>query len=217
MTGNFQELDFYSQHARRYAQVSHEFIQSVYNDREVAFRMVWHDPTGGETGSSPDAVAIQFPAQLKESERPHFVLGDTSNPVNILKWTVGSGLEEANARGVGKYFPQGKDSQSLTGESVYQDGEWRVVMKRSLSTEDTGNDIQFVRGEFIPISFLAWDGDNNETGAKTAVSSWYYLTLEKSASAGIYLFTPLSVIIAIGVQFLARSQVRKRNRNKSET
>lgn len=194
-------------------------IKSVYNDKEVAFLITWNDRTRNapEKGKDelPDSMAIQFPVELKD-ERPHFVLGDAGNPVNLWKWKAGGDtLEEANARGVGKYFPQGPESQGLKGDAAYMHGRWKLIVKRSLTTEEENNDIQFVPGEFIPISFLAWDGSNNEAGGKMSLSSWYYLVLEKPVTARAFIFTPLAILGAVGLEFLAMRRARRGARSRN--
>lgn len=190
------------------------FIKSLYNDQEIAFLVTWNDRTKNAAGPGPDkyddGLALQFPVQVKENERPHFVMGDAGNPVNIWKWKAQSdAVSEANASGPAKYLPQGPESQGLKGGAVYKQGQWRLVIKRSLVTQDQQNDLQFQPGVFIPVSFMVWDGDNGETGARMAVSSWYYLTIEKSATAGLFVYIPLAVLAAVGIEVLARRKALK--------
>ncbi|MEW6325496.1 MAG: c-type cytochrome [Nitrospirota bacterium] len=91
-------------------------IQSVYNDKEIAFRLTWDDRTENRTHQesertqqmeSPiftetypvlyppsmrlknlrDSAALQFPVRLPQGpEKPHFFLGDTGKPVNLWQW-----------------------------------------------------------------------------------------------------------------------------------
>ena len=89
---------------------------------------------------------------------------------------------EMKASGLGTAQPHEADSQSLSGQAVFQDGEWKVVFKRGLVTKDPDNDIQLEPGRFIPVAFSAWDGHNGEEGSLRAVSTWYLLYLEPPPS-----------------------------------
>lgn len=91
-------------------------VQSVYNDKEIAFRMTWDDRTENRTHQETeqtlkmetpdftatypilyppsvrlknlrDSVALQFPVKQPQGpEKPHFFLGDTGKPVNLWQW-----------------------------------------------------------------------------------------------------------------------------------
>jgi len=58
-------------------------VRAAYNDKEVAFHLTWDDPTeskGDGKQTFPDAIAMQFPAQLSAgTERPYFLMGDGSD------------------------------------------------------------------------------------------------------------------------------------------
>ncbi len=91
-------------------------VQSVYNDKEIAFRMTWDDRTENRTHQESeqtlkmetpdftatypvlyppsvrlknlrDSVALQFSVKQPQGpEKPHFFLGDTGKPVNLWQW-----------------------------------------------------------------------------------------------------------------------------------
>ncbi len=91
-------------------------VQSIYNDKEIAFRMTWDDRTENRahqdneqtlkmetpdfTATYPvlypplvrlknlrDSMALQFPVRQPQGpEKPHFFLGDTGKPVNLWQW-----------------------------------------------------------------------------------------------------------------------------------
>lgn len=91
-------------------------IQSIYNDKEIAFRLTWDDRTENRmhqdseraqqmevpivTETYPvlyppsvrlrnlrDSVALQFAVRMPQGpEKPHFFLGDTGKPVNLWRW-----------------------------------------------------------------------------------------------------------------------------------
>src|SRR6266446_5711308 len=66
-------------------------VKAVYNDKEIAIKLVWDDPTRSvpiaEKESFADAVAIQFPSRIPAgATKPYFLNGDSENPVNLWKW-----------------------------------------------------------------------------------------------------------------------------------
>ncbi|MFQ5854854.1 MAG: c-type cytochrome [Anaerolineae bacterium] len=173
-------------------------VRAVYNDEELSLLLAWDDRSenrvpGGDT--AVDSVAVQFPMVIPEgTERPYFLEGDPRHPVNIWHWQAdGDGLEELSAGGLGTTEPQEAASQGLTGGSIYQDGQWQLVIKRALVSDDPRNDIQFESGRFIPIAFSAWDGQNGEEDAHRAVSTWYLLFLEPVTSRSRWLLVPVAM------------------------
>jgi len=150
-----------------------------------------------------DAVALQFPVKIPQGpEKPHFFLGDTGKPVNLWHWKADlQKVEELNAKGYKTPSSiQPPDSQEATGQGVFNDGVWRVVLKRPLATKDVANDIQFITGQLIPVAVHVWDGANGETGLRRAISSWYFVVLQTVVPAWVYLFTVFAVAVTVGVE-----------------
>ncbi len=149
-----------------------------------------------------DAVALQFPVKLAEgTKRPHFMRGDSSNPVHLWFWGAdrdaqgGRAVLEANARGW-KQNPktQAEEAQQVDSKAVWGSGRWSVVMKRPLITDDK-RDVQFVEGKFIPVSVNAWDGSNGEHGMIMSLSTWHYVFMEAATPVRVYLYAVLAVIV----------------------
>ena len=190
-------------------------VQAVYNEEAVALRLVWDDPT--ETEPDPefevfeDAVAVQFPVEItKGPKRPYFVMGDSELPVNLWRWGSGeSGIIEQNARGTDRIEDQSSSSRQLEGTVKYQNGQYRLVFRRSLTTADEGLDVQFKSGEFISMAFFVWDGFNGETGKEMALSTWYYLLLEPPVPTQVYLYPPVAIMLAAGVQWWIIRRLRR--------
>jgi DMSO reductase family type II enzyme heme b subunit len=153
-----------------------------------------------------DSVDIQFPVKIPEaSAKPHFFLGNSGNPVNLWRWKAdlqedpekNSAVEEYNATGFKNPIKiQPPESQAVNSNGHWEDGRWRVVMKRALTTEDKRKDIQFEKGKLIPIAFNARDGFNGEVGLKMSLSSWYYLSLEASTPIMVYVYGFIGFILA---------------------
>jgi len=53
---------------------------------------------------------------------------------------------------------------------------WRVVMKRSMTTNDS-SDVQFRSGATIPVAFAVWDGTNVERDGQKGISTWFSLRM----------------------------------------
>jgi hypothetical protein len=73
-------------------------------------------------------------------------------------------------------------------------------------------DLIFRKGQFIPVSFANWDGNNGEVGSKHTLTPWFWLLLPPDTDyAWVYgssLGTTLVFLLA-GIA-LVRSERRKR-------
>lgn len=151
-----------------------------------------------------DSVAIQLPIkEIEGSEKPHFMWGG-SDKVYLMKWNADwqedgsrkSSVDEMNAKGHKKPpYSQPEEGQTATGNGVYANGEWHIVIKKPLISDDK-DDAQFVRGRLTPISFQAWDGSNSEEGSRMSLSTWNYLMMEGKTPIGVYIYTGIFVAIA---------------------
>jgi hypothetical protein len=95
---------------------------------------------------------------------------------------------------------------------VYNHGQYQMLVRRTLTTDDKDNDLQFEEARFIPIAFSAWDGSNSETGNKRAISAWYYLYLEPNPSRTRFLYPGIAVVaIAAAELFFSRQGRRRRS------
>lgn len=192
-------------------------IQAAYNDRELALRLVWDDPTASkpdaEHGTFEDAVAIEFPVQIPTgAKRPFFLMGDSELAVQLLRWGSSSGMTELNGNGLDKRHPQPASSQETTATGEFINGQYQVVMKRPLKTANAAQDIQFETGRFIPIAFFVWDGSNGETGGKMALTSWYYFMMEPELPKITYVYPAMAVVLVGGLQWWVIRRLRQTKR-----
>lgn len=81
-----------------------------------------------------------------------------------------------DASGPDKKLIPRQDDTSLAANGAWQHGRWQVVMQRPRRDEAHG-DIQFEKGQYLPISFANWDGSNGEKGSRHTLTSWYWLLL----------------------------------------
>ena len=164
-----------------------------------------------------DGVAIQFPAKWQEivpPEKPRYLFGEEKRHVDLWKWEADGTLKAYTGSGWDKPLEERAESTGKLKlvKSEFKDGQWTVLMKRPLQTEDKDNDAQFESGKYIPTVFFAWDGHNGDAGLKMAVSAFYYSILEPPVpiEAKIYpVLLALGMIIAEGWVLRRRAQKKK--------
>ncbi|MEP9409966.1 MAG: c-type cytochrome [Candidatus Brocadia sp.] len=198
-------------------------IRALYNSEEIAFLLEWDDSTNRQEEIFRDAVSIQFPTKIPESlKKPYFAMGDSGSSVNLWSWKAhwqeGFGqiveassaepgtVTEMNAKGFKSITIQPPGSQNVTGKGIYQNGRWKVVLKRALKTEDAKGDIQFEIGKLIPVAFAVWDGSNSDVAGRKSISVWYYVILEKPVPRTVFAYVLVAVVIGASVElwFIAR-------------
>ena len=150
-----------------------------------------------------DALALQFPVKQPDGTRkPHFMRGNASNPVHMWVWKADlDGVEEAIARGWTRPpKAQAEDQQQVASSANWDQGRWRLVMKRPLVTQDSG-DVQFVKGKFTPMALNAWDGSNGEHGLIMSLSTWHYVLIEAPIPVKVYIYALLAVLLSGGLGY----------------
>jgi hypothetical protein len=95
-----------------------------------------------------------------------------------------------------------------TAKVVYANGQYRLVIKRPLTSTDTARPT-FTPAVFMPVAFQAWDGGAGESGTKMSLTSWYYLRLEEPQSNRRFVIPPVVAILTLAVMLLV---VRVANR-----
>jgi DMSO reductase family type II enzyme heme b subunit len=179
-------------------------VRAAYNDTEIAFHLTWDDPTeskgdaAGKQGG--DGISLQFPPVVGTgTERPYFLMGDASDAVYLLRWEQGAGVTEASANGLTKVAPVA--GSEATGKVVYKDGQYRLVIKRTVAGKDAAR-TAFRPAVFTPIALSAWDGGAGEGGARMSLTSWYYLRLEEPQSSRRFVLPPVVALITLAAMVL---------------
>ena len=188
-------------------------VRAVYTDQEVVLHLTWDDPTASDPtkgAPKPDMFAVQTPTGQGTGDRPYFLMGDGSHPVYLLTWRAGTGVGEAVAAGVGKLTPQTGEAVQAKGQTVYDAGEYRTVIRRPLKTADA-QDFVFRPGEFFPVVFWAWDGSEGDDGPKAAVSTWYYARLEPPPSNRKFVVPPILALATGAAQLGLVRWARRRD------
>ena len=203
-------------------------VRAVYNAREIAFLLEVNDRTesrpGGDVVSRlprksekffPDAVAIQFPKEgaygTAPVQKPLYRHGDAAHPTTIWYWSAGS-VEPRVAPAAALFDATGPDAKlvrradagDLGASGQWKQGRWRVLMKRprgELSRPPAaGADVVFRKGQFIPVSFANWDGNNGEIGSRHTLTPWFWLLLPPEADYariyGLSIGTTLAFLLA---------------------
>lgn len=190
----------------RWFQPMHDVIsaRALYNERELAILLEWDDgtPSKADGAKPPDQVALQWPAAtLPGGEKPYFVLGDVRNAVDLWRWNTAQGLSRTLARGADKQTPHANGEVQAQGR--YKDGQYRVVLRRPLQPADGG--VPIAPGQFVPVAFQLWDGDNGEEGMKMALSTWYHVLAQPATPVSAYLWPAgLALFTLAGEAWLLR-------------
>lgn len=186
--------------------------RGLSDGKQVAIMLEYEDPTE----DPDDAAAVEF---MVGDKKAHFAHGQAmaqveGGPVNIWFWkNKDAKVLDMNAKGFGTLKVQ--DQQDIKGKGVYQNGKWKVVFSRAVTTGDA-NDTQFNPGEFINIAFAVWDGkkdpasgDLKEKGSQKAVSSWWYFRVEPQPDYSSYFYALLAIGLAAGFEFVVIRKLRK--------
>jgi len=213
-------------------------VRALYNDSEIAFLLEVNDRTeslpggpvmtyfssGADRTMYSDAFAIQFPNEgayaTAPVEKPLYRHGDSKHHTTIWYWNAGSvePLVEPQAALLDASGPDSRlvsreapEFDELATQGSWQDGRWRVLMKRPRNNDDDSSDIDFPEGQFIPISFANWDGNNLEVGSRHTFTSWYWLLLPPDTDYTMVYGLPvgLGVLAFLGGVVLVRQQRRK--------
>lgn len=129
--------------------------------------------------------------------------GETGDKVFHPSWWSGNALgnpelqarapiEKLTAEGFGTLTSLGMEGQDAAGQGEWKDGAWRILIAIPRRQET----FSFQSGMTVPFAFAVWDGAKEERGGEKAVSTWYFLSLEKPVGAALY-WTPL--VAAAGV------------------
>ncbi len=174
-----------------------------------------------------DAISLQFPVKLPTGpEKPHFFWGQAGKKVNLWKWHADraesgehqSAVLELNGSGYKNALqPQPDSSQTTVSASDWQNGTWRAVIRRSLTTADKTNDIQFESGKLIPLAVQAWDGARGETDKIMGLSAWGYVTLDSPTPYSAYLYGLLGVLLAALFELWLIRRVRRPSANVAKS
>ena len=90
---------------------------------------------------------------------------------------ISSPVENVTATGPQTVTPHAENSQNINGKGVWDGNKWRVVFIRKLKSE-SGNKVNFKKGDSVPIAFAIWNGSERDRNGQKMVSTWYELELK---------------------------------------
>ncbi len=215
--------------------VSGVWVQAVHDGAALALRVTWDDrsqspdtvwlpfeqrvletmasdDSGAATAQPwPDQLAVQFPRRVPDGmERPYFLMGAVTEPVYQWRWTSRPRRAVAGlARAIDHFDTL---ATGPAAQARYDHGEWSVVLTRALATPDTANDVQLETGRAIPVAFFAWEGSSGEHDARMAVSTWYFLALDRPTPASVVVSPVIAMAVALGLGMLVIARAQGRGR-----
>lgn len=143
---------------------------AVHNGNMIALRLNWaaekHDKLG-DLDSFVDGVAVLFPTVRGA---PAATMGAKGKPTNAWYW-------KANAIDPFEVVAEGfasvqrlkdKTASDLKVAARHQDGEWNVILRRSLVARD--GLVKFKPGGGAKIAFAVWSGGNAERSGRKSFS-----------------------------------------------
>ena len=92
-----------------------------------------------------------LPSTLGRSERPYFLMGDSARPTDLWYWRNDTGTAVLVQTTGYKSFQPGNNAGGIQSQGLFDDGQYRVVMKRALQTKNADKEIQFAIGRFLTI------------------------------------------------------------------
>jgi mono/diheme cytochrome c family protein len=221
--------------------VSGVWVQAVHDGTTLSLRVSWDDRTqspdtswlgfeqrvletvAGDDSVAPraerwpDQLAVQFPRGLSGApggmERPYFLMGAPTDAVYQWRWaSQPRGAVAGLARGIDRFdtLPGAPGAQA-----VYDHGEWRLVLTRALATPDTANEVPFEAGRAIPVAFFAWDGSSGEHGSRMAVSTWYFLALDRPTPPSVFISPVLAMLVTLGLGLVVVRRAQRRGATRS--
>jgi len=161
----------------------------------------------------PDQLAIHFtpgepvPGRI---EKPYLLMGDGRHPTNAWLWRADGGVTETRTAGTAKgYKPQPDAGQATVAVAAFADGQWTLILRRSLHTDDARGDVQFSSAGLIPFTLRVWDGSTGEWGLQSSMSAWHYVRLESETPMSAYFYALIAALIALALELLAVRALRR--------
>ena len=145
-------------------------VQAVYNDREILFRLAWHD--ANESGHlPPDACAILFlPDRHLKGQRGSmrgWPAASDVPPLDVCYWSAQTkAAREAVVHGTDGLESGTEPGTPLWSQAHFAEGEWMLLMKRPLGQKPS------------LCGVAVWNGGNGEQGRRRGNSNWIDLNVK---------------------------------------
>jgi len=154
-------------------------IRALHNGKEVFFRIKWKSEeanlTIGDLDTFPDAMALLFPIKSGE-ETPIKEMGKADAPTNSWYWRADFDNKPKNQIAEGLSTSLYTEESSIVASSEWKNGEWTVIMGRTLEAPEDA--VKLAAGGKKSIGIAAWEGATGERGGVKAFSKeWRDLML----------------------------------------
>lgn len=158
------------------------------------------------SGRGPGEVAELTDYGTDTGEKVYHTSWSAGSPLGDPELQTRTSIEKLQAEGFGTIASLPGERQDGTGAGAWHEGRWKVAFSVPRAQEG----FRFEQGQTVPVAFAAWDGASKERGGEKAVSTWYFLSLERSVGPLAYL-SPLLVIGGVGLaQFAGLRFLRRR-------
>ena len=159
------------------------WMKSVHNADAIFFYLEWESDKPNlkieDINVFADGIALLLP--MKDIDKtPITEMGSKDYPTNAWYWRPDFDEKPKNQVAHGLSTSLYTEKSSITSNSKWENGKWRVVIGRALKTNRPGEEtVDLTPGEKIGIGFAVWEGANGERGGVKAFSKeWRFLELE---------------------------------------
>ncbi len=158
---------------------------AVRNKRYAATQMQrgsgarWYLFRGDGESRVPEMSGSELASYASVAGDPEYYTAGAVGNVLSQPSLVPHAVLEANALGFGTLTLQPAAGQSTVATAAWSDGLWRIVLTRSLTTDDP-DDIQFDVPRRIPFALAIWDGAKGDHAGVKLISGWHWLIIDYS-------------------------------------
>ena len=143
------------------------------------------------TSRAPGEIAEASDYAGKGGEKAFMTSWYAGNSLGDLELQKRTSVEKLEAEGFGTLTTVPADRQDGFGKAVRKEGAWSLVVTIPRAQDR----FVFEPGMTVPVAFAAWEGARRERGGEKAVSTWYFLSLEKRIGK-IAFWSPVLVLLA---------------------
>ncbi|MGE0653166.1 MAG: ethylbenzene dehydrogenase-related protein [Alphaproteobacteria bacterium] len=158
--------------------------------RDTAMQVDWYP----FTGRAPGEIAEIADYGGAVGDRVFHTSWSAGSPLGNSELQARTPVEKLQAEGFGTLTSVDVEAQDATGLGQSVDGTWQVLIT---IPRDQGG-IALEPGMTLPMAFAVWDGARDERGGEKAVSTWYFMSLERPVGTAIY-WAPLLAAAGVAV------------------
>lgn len=180
---------------------------------------------GDEDGLYPQMVADWYPFSGRapgeiataadydqRGDRAYMTSWHAGNSLGDRNLQGRTPIEKLQAEGFGTLTALPTDRQDGRGKASWKDGVWSLVLMLPRAQDR----FAFAPGMTIPVAFAAWDGGKRERGGEKAVSTWYFMSLEKPIGTLAYVSPVLAFLGVAAMQAWGLRWLRRRSESESK-